>query len=138
VEVDDISEERKVVTYRGKSERGEEWSSEDEMKKLMTVLEAKLVSPAYQSFHNPHIDTDTDSPNRTPVAGYGSFQDNPLQQLGMGSIRLAERWRQLVVGVMSARDHDFGSALANAFYRPEVGCSALSLSISRLTTVLDR
>lgn len=121
VEVDEISDERKIVSYRGKSERGEDWSSEDSMKKLMTVLQTRLASPAYLSFQESHIDTDTDSPTRTPAPGYNTFQDNPLQAVPIkSSTRLAERWRELFVGVMSARNHDFGSALANAFYRPEV------------------
>jgi hypothetical protein len=43
---------------------------------------------------------------------------------------LTARWRQLVVRVMSARNHDFGNAAANSFYTQEVRparCGSLRL-----------
>jgi len=53
----------------------------------------------------------SDSINTSPLRSYGALD---------GSSKLGQRWGELVVRVMSARDHDFGNAFANSFYRQEV------------------
>ncbi len=50
-------------------------------------------------------------------------------QSGISASVLGRRWPQLVVRVMSARDHDFGNAMANSFYRPEVLALSMGLEI---------
>lgn len=50
--------------------------------------------------------------NSSPLRTYGSLADE--------SSKLGKKWSELVVRVMSARDHDFGNFLANSFYRQEV------------------
>jgi hypothetical protein len=41
---------------------------------------------------------------------------------------LPEVWKRLVVRVMSARNHDFGSSFANSFYNQDVSFALLTHS----------
>lgn len=45
------------------------------------------------------------------------------------SSRLGEIWPRLIVRVMSARNHDFGNAVANSFYNQSVSAAAIEPTV---------
>lgn len=90
---------RSVTEERSESELGSEWEDAARVNSVMERLDKVKAS------NNPILPSSLDA---------------PLVQAQSGGGILAAKWTSLSVRVMSARNHDFGSALANAFYSQEM------------------
>ena len=93
----DPIEERTVTGVRSASEQGSAWSTDAEVQ---------------QAVHHLQGATSTTS---------SSSEQSPRNTSSSSSSLLCAAWSRLVVRVMSARNHDFGNAVANSFYKQEVG-----------------
>ncbi len=75
-------------------------------------------------YHVPLIHTIKDAYEQLTANAQTPLQ--PMTNFIQHSV-LGDAWKRLVVRVMSARNHDFGNALANSFYNQDV--CYLSLSV---------
>jgi hypothetical protein len=98
-EMAEVNTNRSVTEERSASELGEAWEDDT---KVVSVIERLLKKMSAGS-----------------IDANASSLESPLVQ-GLSTASLTSKWTSLVVRVMSARNHDFGFALANAFYSQEM------------------
>jgi hypothetical protein len=101
---------RSVTQERSPSERGASWSAPEEVCAALAVI--ALRSSSSDSAHARGTAAAVDAVSAPPSQSLLDRGDAP----GV----LGRIWRGLVVRVMSARNHDFGNAVANSFYTQEV------------------
>lgn len=132
IEFDEDTKERRATNIRSESELGSSWASEES---VVTAI-ARLRDPFHGSTRAPSTGTTTPQVESS-VLGAGQQKDveRPLLSpaaAGSGSDGLAtprsyiscsilgDIWSNLIVRVMSARNHDFGNAVANSFYNQDM------------------
>jgi hypothetical protein len=100
-EMAEVAVARSETEERSASEPGDAW---EDASKVATVVDRLLKKK---------------SSGTAETTNASSSLESPLVQ-GLSTASLATRWTSLVVRVMSARNHDFGFAAANAFYSQEM------------------
>lgn len=120
---------RKVTTLRSESELGKDWAPEESVSQTVQFLREiaqQKPTPTTSSSASGAVSNNDKKQSEiqkpllseepaavSTIAGYRAAAS--LQ----GSM-LSDVWGRLVVRVMSGRNHDFGNAMANSFYTPEV------------------
>lgn len=108
VDIDSNTYDRFLTTFRSKSEVGSEWISTDEVRILKSMLMEITSELDYSEVSNSTFKSMLIQKN---MKSYSS-------DLTIHSLKKV--WSNIVVQVMSARNHNFGNALADSFYSQEV------------------
>lgn len=116
IEVDEVTGERKLVDYRSESEAGSSWATPAETLEAQSLLKLRLHFREDVSYQSSVLN----SLATTNISSVSSEKSTSNILLDISSKHLGHCWTKLVVRVMSARNHDFGSAIANSFYKQEV------------------
>eukprot|EP01035_Chromulina_nebulosa_P018137 gene18137-23791_t len=104
VEINEETYERQVVNIRSISEYGSDWESPENVQTVVARLKSIQKNEGSFTYQTSPINFISDH----------NLIDYPEPGV------LEKVWPNLVVTVMSARNHDFGSVAANSFYNNEV------------------
>lgn len=143
IDFDDATGARNITQMRSKSEIGDKWSDPEAVKAATLYLlgkgtdyanqgtpvksylkEKHALSPEQKEVEGEHnLSSQADALLKFDALERLSLGHNnhlePVTQFIKGSV-LGDAWKNLVVRVMSARNHDFGNSFANSFYNQEV------------------